>query len=138
LIPRASRTFLVGLGCFLLGHVAFAIAFVVRGIAPLPALAALGVAGVGTLLVLRWLYPRLTPDFRVPVIGYVVVITAMVALAVGTHARAPAPALVAGAVLFAASDVSVARDQFVERAFVNRAWGLPLYFLAVLLLASGR
>jgi hypothetical protein len=29
----------------------------------------------------------------------------------------------------------VARDRFVEQAFVNGAWGLPLYFAAQIVLA---
>ena len=44
--------------------------------------------------------------------------------------------MVAGAVLFAVSDISVARDQFVRPAFINRLWGLPLYYAAQLLLAG--
>jgi hypothetical protein len=43
--------------------------------------------------------------------------------------------VVVGALAFTASDVSVARDRFVQPAFHNRAWGLPLYFGAQLLLA---
>jgi hypothetical protein len=34
------------------------------------------------------------------------------------------------------SDLSVARDRFVAPGFVNRAWGLPTYFAAQLLLAA--
>jgi hypothetical protein len=30
----------------------------------------------------------------------------------------------------------VARDRFVSHQFVNRAWGLPLYYAAQLLLAT--
>jgi len=45
-------------------------------------------------------------------------------------------AIALGAAMFALSDVSVARDRFVAKAFVNRAWGLPLYFAAQLILAS--
>ncbi|MFZ1909551.1 MAG: lysoplasmalogenase family protein [Burkholderiales bacterium] len=40
-----------------------------------------------------------------------------------------------GAVLFAASDVAVARDRFVARGFRNKAWGSPAYYLAQLILA---
>ena len=40
-----------------------------------------------------------------------------------------------GAVAFAAADISVARDRFVVSAFLNRAWGLPVYYSAQLLLA---
>lgn len=41
-----------------------------------------------------------------------------------------------GAVLFYASDIAVARNQFVAPGVVNRMWGLPLYYLAHVLLAS--
>lgn len=42
----------------------------------------------------------------------------------------------AGALAFTASDVSVARDRFVQHGFVNRAWGLPFYYAAQLLIAA--
>jgi hypothetical protein len=59
----------------------------------------------------------------------------MCALACGVTA-AGGPAIVAlGALAFAASDVSVARDRFVQHDFFNRAWGLPLYYAAQLMLA---
>jgi uncharacterized membrane protein YhhN len=38
--------------------------------------------------------------------------------------------------LFVLSDLAVARNRFVERVFINRAVGLPLYFTAQLLLAA--
>ena len=40
------------------------------------------------------------------------------------------------ALAFYASDLAVARDQFVKREFRNRAWGMPLYFYAQMILAS--
>jgi hypothetical protein len=36
---------------------------------------------------------------------------------------------------FYLSDLAVARDRFVARAFVNRLWGLPLYYAAQILFA---
>jgi hypothetical protein len=46
------------------------------------------------------------------------------------------PALLGlGALGFALSDVSVARDRFVSSGFVNSAWGLPAYYLSQLALA---
>jgi len=42
--------------------------------------------------------------------------------------------LAAGGVLFFASDLAVARERFVARAFSNRVWGLPCYYAAQLLL----
>ena len=40
-----------------------------------------------------------------------------------------------GAFGFALSDVSVARDRFVEPAFANGAWGLPAYFASQCVIA---
>jgi hypothetical protein len=40
-----------------------------------------------------------------------------------------------GALLFAASDLAVARDQFVRPGLANRMVGLPLYYAAQVLLA---
>jgi uncharacterized membrane protein YhhN len=69
------------------------------------------------------------------VLAYFFVIGAMTALACGVTG-AGGPATVAlGAIAFTASDVSVARDRFVRNDFFNRAWGLPLYYCAQLLIA---
>jgi uncharacterized membrane protein YhhN len=73
---------------------------------------------------------------RTPVRIYMVVIGVMTALACGVSAGGGPWAVAVGALAFAASDVSVARDRFVRPEFVNRAWGLPLYYAAQLLLAT--
>ena len=36
---------------------------------------------------------------------------------------------------FFVSDLAVAREQFVSEGFVNKTWGLPLYYAAQLLFA---
>jgi len=41
----------------------------------------------------------------------------------------------AGAALFYLSDLAVARQRFVHEDFINRALGLPTYYLGQLLLA---
>jgi hypothetical protein len=41
----------------------------------------------------------------------------------------------AGAILFYVSDLAVARHRFIQRSFINRALGLPIYYLGQLLLA---
>jgi hypothetical protein len=38
--------------------------------------------------------------------------------------------------LFNLSELAGARHRFVANSFANRAWGLPLYFAAQLVLAS--
>lgn len=136
LLSRGKTGFLLGLGSFLAGHVAYAGAFVVRGVS-LPATVGAAVVLVGPALVIwRWLEPHIADDMRAPVIAYVTVITAMVALAWGTHLVVPSMVLVLGAVGFFLSDLSVARDRFMGTGFANKAWGLPLYYAAQLALAA--
>ena len=136
LIPRDRRVFLAGIGAFLLGHVAYAVAFVVRGIDGTATTVATAGLALVAAPVIRWLFPHVPGPMRVPVAAYVIVITSMVALAVGTVVARGTPFLLVGALGFYLSDLSVARDRFVAPAFVNRLWGLPLYFYAQLLLAS--
>lgn len=136
LIPRESaRAFQAGIGSFLLAHVAYLAGFLWLG-ASATALLVSGVvlAGLAWSL-LRWLGPHLG-DFRTPVRVYVAVIMLMVACAVGAAAAGASALAPVGALAFAASDVSVARDRFVAAGFVNAAWGLPLYYAAQLLLAG--
>jgi len=126
----SERGFLAGLGAFLLGHVAYIVAIATR----LPAaqwftpeaLAPLAVASIA--LVMLW--PRLG-SLRVPVIAYVVAIVVMVAGALALRTEPFA----AGAVLFFASDLSVARDKFVGASFTNKLWGLPAYYFGQILIA---
>lgn len=134
LIRDDRRWFLAGMGAFAIGHVAFAWAFLTAGaIAGLiVALAAIAM-GVFAWRILVWLWPRLGA-MRAPVAVYAVIISGMVIAAAGAVGRNWL--ILVGAVLFAVSDVAVARDQFVAKGLVNRLWGLPLYYGAQLILAS--
>jgi uncharacterized membrane protein YhhN len=133
---QSRRLFLAGLASFLTGHLVYIFAFTVRGIA-LPALlgAAVGMVIFG-FFVLRWLGPELDARMRVPVGLYVIAISAMMAMAAGSHSAHGSLALLLGALLFVISDLAVARNRFVAPGFINRAWGLPTYFSAQLLLAA--
>jgi len=135
LLSRAPKAFLGGLAAFLLSHVLYTVAFA-SGPLSMPAMAATAVLalafGAG---VLRWLLPHTPGNFKAPVITYVVVILGMCVAAAG-HAHACGRwAVLAGALLFTASDLSVARDRFVEPSWFNRLWGWPTYFAAQLVLA---
>ena len=136
LLSARSAAFLAGLGAFLLAHGAYAAAFVVAGVAPRSiAMAAVPALLVGAV-VLRWLWPRLHGPMRAAVPLYVVVILAMACTAAG-HASTSGQATVAvAAVVFALSDLAVARERFVHASFTNRAWGLPAYYAAQLMLAG--
>jgi uncharacterized membrane protein YhhN len=120
MLPR--ERFVAGLVAFLLAHLAYIVGFgvivataglVVGGIV-------LGLLVVGTMLVLagRPIVRAVRvgrPGLVVPVVGYLVVISTMVVIAAATGR----PLAIAGAVLFYASDATLAWDRFVDR----RRWG---------------
>lgn len=119
--------FLGGLAAFLAAHLAYAAAFAAGGTVVPWVVLPVGAFLAGTL---RWLWPRLGP-MRWPVVAYCLAIGAMLWLAQGVDR----PEVRLGAILFAASDLCVARDRFVRPGLANRAVGLPLYYAAQVLLA---
>lgn len=136
LLTYASRrAFLAGLVTFLLGHVAYSVAFAALGIdGPLATVATVVLLVLG-LALWRWLAPHLG-DMIASVIAYLIVITVMVVLAVGAYGSGATALIPLGAALFYLSDIAVARNQFVAPGISNRVVGLPLYYLAQVLLAS--
>jgi uncharacterized membrane protein YhhN len=127
LLSARRAWFLGGLAAFLLAHLAYAVAFASTGhVEPWLALPVAALLA-GTL---RWLWPHLGP-MRPAVVAYCLAIGAMLWLAQGVDR----PGVRLGAILFVASDLCVARDRFVQPGLVNRAVGLPLYYLAQVLLA---
>lgn len=137
LIPRdRPKVFRAGVFAFLLRHVAYSAAFLSRPLAPGGLVVGAIVLGVVIVAVLRRLGTSLPADMAGAVRAYMLVIGIMSALACGVTAAGGPWAVAAGALAFTASDISVARDRFVRHQFVNRAWGLPLYYAAQLLLAT--
>ena len=75
-----------------------------------------------------------------PVLFYVFVITVMMSgawsILVNRGLNLPARIMVfVGALCFYVSDVFVARDRFLKKAFLNRLIGLPMYYTGQFLLA---
>ena len=134
LISKRQLFFIVGLGSFLLAHVAFSGAFLLQSLKVLPLTLAATATVVFAIITLRWLWPHLSHSFRPAVVSYLAAISLMVVLASGTMAAA-GPQLLIGAVMFAVSDIFVARERFVSPSVVNRLWGLPLYYAAQLIFA---
>lgn len=135
LIPREPpAAFRLGIGAFALAHVAYVYAFLAFPFAPARAALVAAPAGLATFLAGRWLRPHLPADLRVPVYGYMGVITTM--LIASGSASAVSPLAFAGALLFYVSDLTVARDRFVAPGFANSLVGLPLYYAAQLVLAA--
>lgn len=134
-----KKAFRAGLVFFLIGHLLYVIAFVgltrqSDWVAP----AHLIIAAV-SLGVFLWLRPHLG-TMLIPVALYVIVISVMAAAAWVAFLnpnlqRSGALTLLLGSILFYVSDVFVARDRFVESAFVNRLLGLPLYYSGQFLIA---
>lgn len=136
LIPSDRRAFLVGIVSFLLGHAIFAAAFASAGASPKAVALAAAALALPAAVALRWVLPHAGPRFRVPVVAYVLVISLMLAMAVGAAASRALPWWVAAAALaFYLSDLAVARNRFVAPAYANRLVGLPLYYGAQAALA---
>ena len=142
LLAHSSTGFLVGLGAFLLGHLAYVVGFTrcLNGVVISSATLALAIIPVlAGVVALRWLWRHLG-DMRIPVIAYIAVITAMMIAAIAvlhdsTRERAICYLVGSGAMMFFISDLAVARDRFVAPGWRNRAWGLPAYYTGQLLLA---
>ncbi|MFC1545092.1 lysoplasmalogenase [Gemmatimonadota bacterium] len=135
LISRARPLFMAGLVSFLLGHVSYSAAFIVRGQALMPVLEGLALLIPIGIKVFYWLRSRAPEEMINPILAYIVVITSMVALAIGAVVAGAPWLLIPGAAAFYCSDLAVARDRFVSAGFINRAWGLPLYYLGQTLIA---
>lgn len=131
------KAFIVGLVAFAAAHIVYTGAFLVRGsLDPIVLVLAGAVMTAFGVVILQWLGPHRPRELRLPLIVYVVVISAMVTAAFATQGENLDPRIPLGALAFAASDVLVARQQFVTSTPWNRIVGLPLYFAAQLLLAA--
>jgi uncharacterized membrane protein YhhN len=131
LIPKNNGPwFKAGVLSFLLGHVAYLVAFLVRGVDPLPFVLAMAALLAPAVLVWRYLKARVEPHLTTAVFNYIAVITLMVALAAGTSFRDEPPVweIIAAAFTFYVSDLTVARQRFVVKRVWHRIVGLPLYF----------
>lgn len=135
LLSDRGRVFLSGIFAFLLAHVAFAVAFLQLPIDRATFAIALAVMGAVGALMLHWLWPYLTAFYKPAVTAYVLALMAMTSPAIAASAATGRWQYAVGALAFAASDIAVARNRFVVPGPVNKAWGLPLYYMAQVLLA---
>jgi len=131
LIWSGPRAFLVGLAAFLLAHLAYVIAFVgVADWSPHVAVVAV-VALTVTALVLRAIWNGAV-GMHAPTVAYGLVISAMVIAAsatVGDGSFTPGPLAFGGAVLFYASDASLALNRFRRPIPHIAFWTLGVYWL---------
>jgi len=139
LIFSQKKAFLIGLVSFLLGHVCYVFGFFqLSQISTLVWFIA-AVASAFSIFVFIWLKPHLG-SMVMPVLCYMIVITVMVIAAGSVLLDIDLPrnarfTIFAGALLFYFSDLFVARNRFLEKTFINRLFGLPLYYTGQFLLA---
>ncbi|MEM9840626.1 MAG: lysoplasmalogenase [Pseudomonadota bacterium] len=142
LIPRERQVlFKLGMASFGLAHVVYAAAFFGLGFAgggwPAPQLwlSSTFAAAFALVFVWRWLGPHLQSDERPLVLIYMALILAMF---VGSWVKSSLDGngwVVLAALMFAASDLFVAKDRFVKREPENALVITPLYFGAQLIFA---
>lgn len=129
---RYKLAFPIGLGLFLLAHIAYIFVFAQQ----LGSGASLSFIIVFFLLgYVAWLLQTLWPNLgslRVPVLGYVVAILGMVITAV-FHTPL-SPLLISGALIFALSDSFIALDKFVDPLPLRDWLVMGTYYLAQFLI----
>ncbi|KAG0352661.1 YhhN-like protein-domain-containing protein [Gamsiella multidivaricata] len=131
--------FLPGLASFLAGHAAFMVAFTIHGQDMTARQRGLGFVVAMAATVGPWLLPKIKDKvMRGAVVAYMLVISGMVLTAFGSvnSGQDYLPERIVGALMFFFSDLFVARQQFVHQTTFNKWIGLPLYYVAQLLLAS--
>lgn len=119
-----KRLFQLGMLAFAAGHLIYAYAFFSLGQNAVVALIALLLFGTVSLLAFRHMSKTLDPDMRASVLIYNLIITGMVVTAIGTQNLI----IIAGALMFAASDVVVGQDRFVKYDPRHALLITPLYF----------
>lgn len=132
LLSRQSQTvFRLGMLAFAIGHICYVLAAgqILRPDMSMLVFLATGVLGLGIgLCVFKSLKSNLPKDMVWPVGVYTLIISLMLARAFQTDMNGSHLFLLAGAILFAISDIFVARDRFVAPNPKN-AWAItPLYF----------
>ncbi len=133
LIPRDDKIFRLGILSFLAAHVAYGIAFVVRGVDVQRAVIALAAVAVPGFFLGRYFVGHAPAKLKPAVMAYVGVLSAMLALSFATRGDVRIPI---AAFAFYCSDLSVALNRFVRPSAFHRAWGAPLYFAAQLVFAA--
>lgn len=133
---KNQQAFLGGLISFALAHALYTAGFFARSQMDLVSIAVSGVVmAITAAAILRWLSPHVPQRLQTPVALYVGIISVMVVASFGTSGAVADPRIPTAAVLFAISDVLVARQQFVIPDLANRVFGLPIYFAAQVLFA---
>jgi uncharacterized membrane protein YhhN len=134
---HSDPPFIAGLVAFMLGHVAYIVAFTRLGVHGVDLVAGglivAGIAGLAVPAVLRGAARTSGPPFALVVAGYAGVLASMTVLGVGT-ACIP---IAVGTVLFLISDTLIARERFVRQLPLGGLLIIVTYHLAQFLILIG-
>ncbi|MBT9257881.1 lysoplasmalogenase [Phycicoccus sp. MAQZ13P-2] len=137
LLGDSEPRFVAGLAAFLVGHLAYVLAFVRDGLDH-PALAAAGAATVAVALVAgRRILPAATRDGGAGLGAAVGVYMAVIAAMAVTGWATGSPLVAAGVTLFVVSDTLLALDRFVTPRPGARLAVIVTYHLAQALIVAG-
>ena len=147
LVGKKEIFFLLGLIAFFMAHLAYAFAFVYplwQGefeLLTLPNVSLTLLVGGISVLAFRYFKPYIPHSLLYPAMAYTTVIGLMMSIAFMHSLSLNCILVASGAFAFWLSDLAVAKQQFQAdqlrlSGFYVRLWGLPLYYIAQLILAS--
>lgn len=138
LIPRSRpAVFRLGMLAFGLAHLFYAAGFAAAVDEAAAPLVVVALAGAAVLAAGSWLWLRgfVEGIEKVFVCGYILAISVMIVMSVLAAAGSAPLFVAAGGMMFAVSDLGVARDRFVRPSPLNSLVVVPLYFGAQVLFA---
>jgi len=134
-----KKAFMGGLVAFLVGHVLYIFSF--SSLIPISYWISTGLFIVfgASALTFFWLHPHLK-SMLIPVLIYILVITLMASGAWAVFGKSSfqisgRALILTGALCFYVSDLFVARHRFIKQEYLNRLFGLPLYYTGQFMLA---
>lgn len=130
-----KKWFQLGIAAFLLAHVFYAFAFTSTGFASAKLPLVAPVVLIFMIITGLWLRQHLQGIFKIAVPAYLLAIGLMLVFAWCNQAGSAWWWIVTGATLFAVSDLFVARNRFIQADIKNRIIGLPIYYVAQIMLA---
>lgn len=134
---KSENLFKGGMAAFAIGHLAYVWAFIqnTSGDYSIAVIASCIFTLFSTAIFFAWLKPKLSRDMRLPVFFYTLIIVSMVLASLTLNMRGVFIFAPIGAIMFAISDMFVAKDRFDKPDPKNALAITPLYFGAQALFA---
>ena len=127
--------FLLGVVMFLLAHLLFIPAFVIRGVSSRALIISLVLSGILTAAITIYLGAQIPPGERVFIYAYSVVIALMLGFAGGTLGAGSRGLIPLAALIFYISDLFLAQTAFLDGGRIWTVTGYPMYYTACVLFA---